>query len=115
MAEECGDDMFLSLVMPNCYNHGTTELKHGDMIRVSDDCWDGDWGFVSSKQRGEHKNSWPQYGNVFDGMTAFSDLPAKGQMILDGDFMRLNKLASKEERKFLYSLIIMGVSALEVA
>ena len=115
MAEECGDEMFLSLVMPNCYNHGTTELKHGDMIRVSDDCWDGDWGFVSSKQRGEHKNSWPQYGNVFDGMIAFSDLSAKGQMILDGDFMRLNKLASKEERRFLYSLMIMGGSALAVA
>lgn len=113
--EEAGDDLFLSLVMPNCYNHGKTELKYGDMIRVSDDCFDGGWDFASARRRGEHKSSWPQYGNAFDGMIAFSDLSAKGQMILDGDFMRLNTMASKEEMKFLYSLMVMGGSALAVA
>ena len=48
-------------------------------------------------------------------MIAFSDVAAKGQMILDGDFMRLNTMASKEEMKFLYSLMVMGGSALTVA
>ena len=115
IAEEAGDDMFLSLVMPNCYNHGLTELKYGDMIRVSDDCFDGGWDFASARRRGEHKSYWPQYGNAFDGMIAFSDLAAKGQMILDGDFMRLNTMANKEERRFLYSLMVMGGSALAVA
>ena len=85
------------------------------MIRVSDDCFDGGWDFASARRRGEHKSYWPQYGNAFDGMIAFSDLSAKGQMILDGDFMRLNTMANKEERRFLYSLMVMGGSALAVA
>lgn len=115
IAEEAGDDLFLSLVMPNCYHHGRTELKYGDMIRVDDDCFKGGWDFTSSRRRGQHKSSWPQYGNAFDGMVAFSDVAAKGQMILDGDFMRLNTMASKEEKQFLYSLMVMGGSALAIA
>lgn len=115
IAEEAGDDLFLSLVMPNCYHHGRTELKYGDMIRVDDDCFKGGWDFASSRRRGQHKSSWPQYGNAFDGMVAFSDVAAKGQMILDGDFMRLNTMASKEEKQFLYSLMVMGGSALAIA
>lgn len=115
IAEEAGDDLFLSLVMPNCYHHGRTELKYGDMIRVDDDCFKGGWDFASSRRRGQHKSSWPQYGNAFDGMVAFSDVTAKGQMILDGDFMRLNTMASKEEKQFLYSLMVMGGSALAIA
>ncbi len=47
IAEEAGDDLFLSLVMPNCYHHGRTELKYGDMIRVDDDCFKGGWDFAS--------------------------------------------------------------------
>lgn len=113
--EEAGDELFLSLVMPNCHNHAKTELPYGDMIRIDDDCFKGEWDFVSSRRRGEHKNRWPQYGNVFDGMVAFSDVAAKGQMIMDGDFMRLNRLASTEERKFLFSLMVMGGSALAIA
>ena len=115
IAEEAGDEIFLSLVMPNCYNHGETELKYGDMIRISDDCYEGDWGFVSGRRRGEQKGYWPQYGNVFDGMVAFSDIAGKGRLIMDGDFMRLNKLANTAERRFLFSLMIMGGSALAIA
>ena len=48
-------------------------------------------------------------------MVAFSDVAAKGQMILDGDFMRLNTMATKEEKQFLYSLMAMGGSALTIA
>lgn len=113
--EEAGDDLFISLVMPNCHNHARTELKYGDMIRVSDDCFTGEWDFVSSRRRGQVRDRWPRYGNVFDGMVAFSDVAAKGQMILDGDFMRLNRLSGTEERKFLFSLMIMGGSALAIA
>ena len=36
-------------------------------------------------------------------------------MILDGDFMRMNKLANDNERRFLFSLMIMGGSALAIA
>lgn len=85
------------------------------MIRVDDDCFKGGWDFASSRRRGQHKSYWPQYGNAFDGMIAFSDVAAKGQMILDGDFMRLNTMASREEKQFLYSLMVMGGSALAIA
>lgn len=113
--EEAGDEIFLSLVMPNCHDHAKTELKYGDMFRVSDDCFTGEWDFVSSRRRGTVKDRWPKYGNVFDGMIAFSDVAGKGQMILDGDFMRLNKLADTGERRFLFSLMIMGGSPLAIA
>jgi len=113
--EAAGDDMFISLVMPNCYNHAVTELKHGDMIRIDDDCYDGDWEFVSNRRRGQQKTNWPQFGNAFDGFIGFADISGREQIILDGDFMRMNKLASDNERKFLFSLMIMGGSALAIA
>lgn len=113
--EAAGDSMFISLVMPNCYNHAETELKYGDMIRVSDDCFIGDWQFVSDRRRGERKTNWPQFGNLFDGMVAFANVGAKNKMVLDGDFMRMNKLASDNERKFLFSLMVMGGAALAIA
>lgn len=113
--EACGSDIFLSLVMPNCWNHAQTELPYGDMIRISDDCWDGDWEFVSDKRRGVKWADWPQYGNAFDGFIAFADVGGHGQMILDGDFMRLNQLANDNERKFLFSLNVLTGSALAIA
>lgn len=113
--EITGDDLFLSLVMPNCYNHAVTELKYGDMIRIDDDCFEGDWEFVSNRRRGQQNTKWPQFGNAFDGFIGFADISGRGQMILDGDFMRMNKLASDNERKFLFSLMIMGGSALAIA
>jgi alpha-glucosidase len=113
--EVAGDDLFLSLVMPNCYNHAATELKYGDMIRIDDDCFAGDWEFVSNRRRGQQNTKWPQFGNAFDGFIAFSDINGPGKIILDGDFMRMNKLASDNERKFLFSLMIMGGSALAIA
>ncbi|MCI2083184.1 MAG: hypothetical protein LKK19_07200 [Bacteroidales bacterium] len=113
--EEAGDELFLSLVMPNCYGHAKTELLYGDMIRIDNDCFSGEWDFVSSRNRGNVRGVWPQYDNVFDGMVAFSDVAAKGQMILDGDCMRLNKLQSKDERRFLFSIMVMGGSALAIA
>jgi glucan 1,6-alpha-isomaltosidase len=115
IVEAAGNDLFLSLVMPNCYNHGETELKYGDMIRIDDDCFEGDWAFVSNRRRGEHKDRWPQYGNAFDGFVSFADIGGRGQMILDGDFMRMNKLANDDERRFLFSLMLMSGSALAVA
>ncbi len=115
IAEEAGDDLFLSLVMPNCHEHAKTELVYGDMFRISDDCFNGDWDFVSSRRRGQVKDKWPKYANVFDGMVAFSDVAGRGQMMMDGDFMRLNRLADLQEREFLFSLMVMGGSALAIA
>lgn len=113
--EAAGDHIFLSLVMPNCYNHGQTELLYGDMIRIDDDCFGGGWDFVSDRRRGEQRPIWPQYGNAFDGFIGFADIGGRGQMILDGDFMRMNTMANDQERMFLFSLMVMGGSALAIA
>lgn len=113
--EEAGDELFLSLVMPNSHDHARVEVKYGDMFRISDDCFAGDWDFVSARRRGQVRDRWPKYGNVFDGMVAFSDVSGKGKIIMDGDFMRLNKLASTDERRFLFSLMVLSGSALAIA
>ena len=81
--EAASDRILLSLVMPNCYNHGQTELLFGDMIRIDDDCFNGGWDFVSARKRGTWQPHWPQYGNAFDGFVSFADIGGRGQMILD--------------------------------
>lgn len=111
--EAAGDKIMLSLVMPNCYGHCETELKYGDMIRIDDDCFKGGWDFLSARRRGERKTDWPQYGNAFDGFVAFSDLGDR--ILLDGDFMRLNTLASDAERRFQISLFTMGGSPISIS
>lgn len=113
--EEAGEDMLISLVMPNCYNHAETELPYGDMIRIDNDCFEGGWDFVSARGRGKKRDCWPQYDNAFDGFIAFSDIAAKGQMIMDGDFMRLNTMANDAEREFLFSLMVIAGSPLCIA
>lgn len=113
--EAAGNRIFLSLVMPNCFDHCRTELEIGDMIRIDDDCFNGGWDFVSNRRRGEQRPIWPQYGNAFDGFLGFADIGGRGQMILDGDFMRMNTMANDKERMFLFSLMVMGGSALAIA
>lgn len=113
--EEAGEDMLISLVMPNCYNHAKTELPYGDMIRIDNDCFKGGWDFASARGRGKKRDYWPQYDNAFDGFIAFSDIAAKGQMIMDGDFMRLNTMANDAEREFLFSLMVIAGSPLCIA
>ncbi|RYZ97550.1 MAG: carbohydrate-binding protein, partial [Sphingobacteriaceae bacterium] len=109
------DKLFLSLVMPNCFDHGKTELLYGDMIRIDDDCFNGGWDFVSARRRGEHKKNWPQYGNAFDGFVSFADIGGRGQMVLDGDFIRLNTLANDDERRFQVSLFTIAGSPITIA
>lgn len=55
------------------------------------------------------------YANVFDGFIAFSEVSGPGKIMMDGDFMRLNKLADNAERQFLFSLMIMAGSPLAIA
>ena len=113
--EAAGNKIILSLVMPNCYNHAQTELLYGDMIRIDDDCFNGGWNFVSDRKRGQWQSCWPQYGNAFDGFLGFADIGGRGQMILDGDFIRLNTLSNDTERKFQVSLFLMAGSPITIA
>jgi hypothetical protein len=113
--EEAGNEIFVSLVMPNCFSHGKNEMISGDMIRISNDCFGGGWDFVSTRKRGKRQEQWPQYDNVFDGFIGFSDIAAHGKLIMDGDFMRINTMASVEEKKFIFSLMVVCGSALAIA
>lgn len=113
--EAAGSDLFISLVMPNKYNHGLTELDNGDMMRVTEDCWNGGWDHISDRERGTWRNYWPQYMNAFDGFIGFADVTGRGQMIADGDFMRLHNCASDTERKFQVSLFTMAGSPIAIA
>lgn len=115
ISEAAGDSIIVSLVMPNCNGHGTTEMKYGDMIRVSNDVFKGGWDFLSDRDRGLHKQNWPQYENLFDGMVGFSDLNIKGQMMLDADFIRLNTCKNDDERRFWLTLATITGSPLSIA
>ena len=113
--EAAGDKLFLSLVMPNCYEHGRAELKYGDMIRIDDDCFQGGWDFFSERRRGLWNPIWPQYGNAFDGFIKFADIGGRGQMVLDGDFIRLNTMDTDIERMSMISLFTMAGSPICIA
>lgn len=113
--EEAGDEIFISLVMPNCFSHGKNEIPYGDMIHVSNDCFGGGWDFVSARKRGKRQEHWPQYDNAFDGFIGFSDITSRGKLIMDGDFMRMNTMANAEEKKFLFSLMVITGSALAIS
>lgn len=113
--EAAGNKIFLSLVMPNCYEHAKVELKYGDMIRIDDDCFQGGWDFFSDRRRGLWNPIWPQYGNAFDGFIKFSDIGGRGQMVLDGDFIRLNTLSSDLEKMSMISLFTLAGSPICIA
>ena len=97
--EEAGDEIMISLVMPNCFNHAVNELPYGDLFRISADVFTGGWDFISNRRRGYHNANWPQWENAFDGFVYFSDVAARGQIIMDGDFIRLNKFETEAEKQ----------------
>lgn len=113
--EAAGDKLLISLVMPNCYSHAENELLYGDMIRIDGDCFNGGWDFVSDRKRGQWQQTWPQYANAFDGFIGFADIGGRDQIILDGDFIRLNSLLNDTERKFQVSLFVIAGSPIAIA
>ena len=113
--EEAGDEIMISLVMPNCFNHAVNELPYGDLFRISADVFTGGWDFISNRRRGYHNANWPQWENAFDGFVYFSDVAARGQIIMDGDFIRLNTCNSPKERQFWVSLMAITGSPIAIA
>lgn len=103
MSEACQEyGVILSLVMPNQYNHGESELEYGDMMRVNEDVANGGWDnsthgpekgwsndHISGRRRGQWQPDWAQWGNTFDAFTGWADVSGRGQMVLDGDFLRM--------------------------
>lgn len=113
--EEAGDEIFVSLVMPNCFDHAANEIPYGDLFRISEDVFGGGWDFISNRRRGVQQDRWAQWGNVFDGFVGFSDVAARGQIIMDGDFIRLNTCADDNERQFWVSLMAITGSPIAIA
>ncbi len=103
MREACDENgVMLSLVMPNQYNHAEVELKYGHMMCVNEDVANGGWdspqngpemgwqnNHISGRRRGQWQKDWAQWGNSFDAFTGWADVGGRGQMILDGDFLRM--------------------------
>jgi alpha-glucosidase len=113
--EAAGDDLFLSLVMPNGRNMAATEIKYGDMMRVSEDTFTGGFNALSDRGRGVLNAAWPVAENAFDGFTHFSPVSGRGQMILDGDAIRLNTFANDVERRTCLSLYTIAGSPIPIA
>ncbi|CAG7626363.1 carbohydrate-binding protein [Paenibacillus allorhizosphaerae] len=114
MHEAAGDDMEISLVMPHLDRHGASELPYGDMVRINEDLAHGGWENLSG-QRQTWRNGWSQWANPFLGFTGFSDIAGRGSnMILDGDFLRMNTFKNDEERKTAISLFTLAGSPIAI-
>jgi alpha-glucosidase len=114
MSEAAGDDVELSLVMPNLYGHAANEIRYGDMIRIDDDAQNGGWANLSGGRQ-TWQDLWSQWHNPFLGFTGFADRNGRGQLILDGDFLVLNGFADDDERRTAVTLFTMAGSPLAIA
>ncbi len=112
--EEAGDEIMVSLVMPNSYDHARSEREYGDMFRISEDVFGGGFDFVSQRRRGQWQNGWANWGNLFDGFVDFSDIN-RSEIMMDGDFVRLNTVATDREKEFWITLLVMAGSPIAVA
>lgn len=107
--------VFTSLVMPHLYNDAELESKYGNMFRIVADTGDGGWPQCSSTDRGRSYPSWPNCNNMFDGFVYWSHKSGKDKVILDGDFIRLNKFETDAERETVISLQVMAGGPIAMA
>ena len=107
--------IFTSLVMPHLYNDAELEAKYGNMFRIVADTGDGGWRHCSSRDRGVAYSNWPNCNNMFDGFVYWSHVAGRGKTILDGDFIRLNKFDSEEEKRTVISLQLIAGGPVAVA
>jgi hypothetical protein len=116
MREACDAyGMFLSLVMPNLKDEAIIEIQYGHMVRINEDVAFGTWTRFNNLDRGIRYSGWSQYHNTFDGYTYWSHISGRNNMILDGDFIRINTMANDEEKKTVISLHAMAGGPLSVA
>lgn len=117
--EAAGDDMEVSYVMNNSWNHALHERTYGDLLRIANDTADGGWTSLNHGGLGDERqiwqNKWPQWANIFQGFTGFSDISGRGNICLDGDFLCLNTFHGDKadaEKKVMVSLFTMAGSPL---
>lgn len=107
--------IFTSLVMPHMYNDAEVEARYGNMTRIVCDTGGGGWWHCSAQDKGKSYTTWPNCMNQFDGFTYWSHLAGRDSIILDGDFIRLNKFDSDNERETVISLQLMAGGPVTVA
>jgi len=107
--------VFTSLVMPHLYKDAELEAKYGNMVRIVSDTANGGWRHCSAHDQGKAYTTWPNCMNMFDGFTYWSHAGGRGKVILDGDFTRLNKFSSDNERQTVISLQLMAGGPIAVA
>ena len=107
--------IFTSLVMPHMFNDAEVEARYGNMTRIVADTGNGGWWHCSAQDRGKSYANWPNCMNMFDGFTYWSHIAGRDKIILDGDFIRLNKFESDAERQTAVSLQLMAGGPVAVA
>lgn len=107
--------IFTSLVMPHLYNDAELESKYGNMYRIVADTGDGGWQQCSAKDKGMAYSTWPNCNNMFDGFVYWSHKAGRGNAIMDGDFIRLNRFENDREKQFVISLQLMAGGPVAVA
>ncbi len=107
--------IFTSLVMPHLNNDAEVEARYGNMVRIVADTGDGGWQHTSAQEKGKSYASWPNCMNQFDGFVYWSHISGRDKVILDGDFLRLNKYSTDEERKTAVTLQLMAGGPVAVA
>lgn len=107
--------IFTSIVMPELYNDAELEKKYCNMTRIVQDANIGGWHHFSSFNRGTIYDRWPYADNQMDGFTHWSHIGGKGKVILDGDFLRLNKCTTDDERRSQVSLQLIAGGPVTIA
>lgn len=107
--------IFTSLVMPHLNQDAAAESQLGNMVRIVADTGNGGWSHFSSQNQGESYSSWPNCNNMFDGFIYWSHISGPENVILDGDFTRLNKFSSADEKQSVVSLQILAGGPVAVA
>ena len=110
---EAAEDMQLSLVLPNLFDHGSAERQYGDLIRIDNDAGFGTW-FTFSGGRETWQPEWSQWNNPFMGFTGFADVSGRGQVILDGDPLIMRTFTRDEERQSTINLFTMAGAAIAI-
>ena len=107
--------IFTSLVMPHLNNDAEVEARYGNMVRIVADTGGGGWWHTSAQDKGRSYTSWPNCMNQFDGFTYWSHITGRDKVILDGDFLRLNRYETDAERQTAVSLQLMAGGPVAVA
>lgn len=107
--------IFTSLVMPHLYNDAEVEAKYGNMVRIVSDTAGGGWWHCSAQDKGKSYTTWPNCMNMFDGFSYWSHIAGRDKVIMDGDFIRLNKFDTDAERETVVSLQLLAGGPVTVA